>query len=133
MSYRGELDRWAKIVKKDRRHNPRRWIYHRAKQRAKLMGIRFTITQSDIPAIPTFCPVLPWIRIRHRTGMGRKAQRTNAPSIDRIDWRRGYVPGNVRIISFRANMLKNTGTQQEFEAILRDLWRSVEARELTGH
>ena len=40
-----------------------------------------------------------------------------APTIDRIDNAVGYVPGNVRIISQRANVLKSNGTDKELEAI----------------
>jgi hypothetical protein len=31
----------------------------------------------------------------------------------------GYVPGNVNIISFRANTLKNNGTLEEFKKLIK--------------
>jgi len=37
----------------------------------------------------------------------------NSPSFDRIDNSKGYVPGNVEIISWRANRIKNDGTEEE--------------------
>jgi hypothetical protein len=99
---------------------PKRFIYTRAKQRADELHREFTITQADIEDIPETCPVFPWIRLALPTGKGR-GDYPNGPSIDRIDSSRGYVPGNVRIISKRANLLKSDGTLREFEALVRDL------------
>ena len=44
--------------------------------------------------------------------------RDNKPTLDRVDNRRGYVSGNVRIISWRANSLKSNGTYEEFLALV---------------
>lgn len=40
------------------------------------------------------------------------------PSLDRINPDRGYVPGNVQVISFRANTLKNNATREELAKVL---------------
>lgn len=45
----------------------------------------------------------------------------NSFSLDRIIPGKGYVVGNVRIISWRANQLKSNGTVEEFEKIIVDL------------
>jgi hypothetical protein len=37
--------------------------------------------------------------------------------LDRIDNNEGYVKGNVAVISFRANTLKNNATAEELRAI----------------
>lgn len=42
----------------------------------------------------------------------------NSPSIDRLIPNKGYIKENCRIISFRANLLKNNASIQEVEAIL---------------
>ncbi|MFZ2886260.1 MAG: hypothetical protein WA021_00390 [Minisyncoccia bacterium] len=42
-----------------------------------------------------------------------------APSIDRIDSRKGYVKGNVAVISLRANLLKNNASLEELQALVR--------------
>jgi hypothetical protein len=42
----------------------------------------------------------------------------NSPSIDQIVPGGGYVPGNVRIISWKANRLKSNATIDDLEAIL---------------
>jgi hypothetical protein len=108
--------------KRDRLANPKTWIYHRAKQNAEIRGLEFNLTMKDIPDIPEFCPVFPWIPLESRTGKGRKGRHSNSPSLDRIDSSRGYVPGNIRIISLRANVLKSDGTPQEFGALIQD-WK----------
>lgn len=48
------------------------------------------------------------------------AARPASPSLDKIIPSLGYVPGNVRIISARANLLKNDATVDELRAILKD-------------
>ena len=42
----------------------------------------------------------------------------NSPSFDRIDPTKGYVKGNVIIISWRANRIKNDGTLEDFKKIV---------------
>jgi len=75
-----------------------------ARSRAKSRGLPFTIEAGDI-SMPETCPVL---HIPLATG-----ERDNAPSLDRIVPRLGYVPGNVIVISQRANRIKNDATPQE--------------------
>jgi hypothetical protein len=69
---------------------------------------------ADIPNIPEFCPVFPWIRLEFRVGAERQ---DNSPSLDRIDNTKGYVKGNVRIVSWRANRLKGNATDEELAAL----------------
>lgn len=85
---------------------PARPLFERARKRARVSGLKFTISRDDI-IIPTTCPVLG---IPIRIGGARSAY---SPSLDRIDPRRGYVPGNVRVISDRANRLKSNRSVDE--------------------
>jgi hypothetical protein len=95
-------------------NNPRRYLYIKAKTRAKAAGILFGITVDDI-VIPDLCPVLG---IRLEGGLGKGVPASPAsPSVDRIIPELGYVPGNVRVISMRANVLKRDATAAELEAI----------------
>lgn len=109
-------------VKKWRKENPgRRKSYGRgdpvasilnnAKCRAKDKGLEFTLTAADIH-IPEFCPVLG---IRLEPGKGVASP--NSPSIDRINPHAGYVPGNVAIISYKANTIKSNATLAEVQAV----------------
>lgn len=49
-----------------------------------------------------------------------------SPSLDRLDSSKGYVKGNVRVISKRANQLKNNATVEEMRMVLADLIRLQE-------
>jgi len=81
-----------------------------AKSRAKKRGIEFTITESDL-TLPAFCPVLgvPFVRERGKW-------RQDCPSIDRIDPLKGYVPGNVQVISKMANTMKSNAQPHQLRA-----------------
>ena len=94
--------------------NPEKHMWSRSKYRAKKQGKEFTISVSDI-VIPPVCPVLG-IPIFVQVGEGHY---DNAPSLDRIDNSKGYVKGNVAVISEKANRLKNWGSLEDFENIVR--------------
>lgn len=72
-----------------------------AKERAKKKGLEFNIDFYDI-VIPEFCPILG-IKLQNGTG---KPQ-ASSPSLDRIDQSRGYIKGNIQVISYKANTMKN--------------------------
>lgn len=95
-----------------RRSNPLTRILQEAKWRATKRGIAFSITAGDV-SIPEICPVLG-IPI----GMSVGGRSDGSPSIDRIDTRKGYIPGNVLIVSWRANRLKSDATLGEMRAIV---------------
>jgi len=42
----------------------------------------------------------------------------NCASLDRIDTTKGYIKGNVCIVSYKANSLKYDGSLHEFKAVL---------------
>lgn len=99
--------------------------YCRKRAQAKRGGRwDFTIKLTDLDW-PETCPVLgipiDWYSFdRNRQTPGLSCgPRDNSPSFDRLDSARGYVPGNVRVISFRANRIKNDGTAEEHLAIAR--------------
>ena len=91
----------------------------RVKCRAKREGTPFNLCELDI-IIPEFCPVLG-IKINPRNkGTG---YHPDSPSLDRVYPDRGYLKGNVRVISARANLLKNNATVEELERVVDDLKR----------
>ena len=94
-------------------------IHSRVKSRAKKMGIPFNLEVSDI-VIPEACPVLGIKLVTTNQGQG---YHTNSPSLDKIDPNKGYTKGNVRVISARANLLKNDATAHELRLVLVDLER----------
>lgn len=95
-----------------RRHK----IWEGAKKRAKENGVLFCLTVHDIPDVPTVCPVLG-IPIRANEKAGPL---DSSPSLDRIRPTLGYVPGNVRIISNRANRIRSDATAAELSLIAWD-------------
>jgi hypothetical protein len=98
-------------------------ILSRCKYRAKQNNIPFDLTKDDI-VIPKVCPVLG-IEIKQLSmdDEPKKGYHPNSPSLDRIIPGLGYVKGNVRVISARANLLKNDATISELELVLKDLKR----------
>lgn len=92
-----------------RLETPGKTLWERARRRAQQSGVRFTITPRDI-AVPSVCPALG---IPIRIG---KQRSSSSPSLDRVIPKRGYVPGNVRVISDRANRLKSDLSPKELRA-----------------
>jgi len=104
---RRERGRAAYIKHKEKR------LLSDAKRRAKRNGLEFDLTVDDI-VIPEVCPVLG-IPIHRDCEM---TARNNSPSLDRIDNSKGYVKGNVRVISWRANAIKRDSTIEELKKII---------------
>lgn len=97
-----------------------KYILARVRQRAKMKGVPFDLTIEDI-VVPEVCPVFG-VPLEYRIG-DRGARNLWAPSLDRHDSSKGYVKGNVYVMSNRANRLKNNGTLQEFQQIVAYLER----------
>jgi hypothetical protein len=106
------LDRPAKESKTPLYFNwkstKQRTIFYTRRSQAKKLGIEWTITPSEIEW-PEKCPVFN-IPLNYEISTGRN---DNSPSLDRLDPTKGYTPDNVKIISWRANRIKNNGTAQE--------------------
>ena len=96
---------------KNHTERPVDYLYYRAKDRANTLNLPFTITKDDI-VIPEFCPVLGL-----KMSFSGMKERSTSPSLDKIIPELGYVPGNIAIISHRANLLKNNGTFEERTAV----------------
>lgn len=80
------------------------------KRRCRLKNIEFNLKAEDF-VVPKVCPILG-IPLK----WGHKIT-NNTPSVDRIDPTKGYTKDNVKIISMRANRLKNNATLEELEKI----------------
>jgi hypothetical protein len=96
-------------VKKKQYYNdrPERVLLESAIHRAKLKKLECNITVDDI-VIPDICPILG---IKLFKGHGKKCD--NSPTLDRIDNDKGYIKGNVIVVSNRANTIKSYGTYEE--------------------
>ena len=91
-------------------------ILTRAKSRAKQNNIPFNLELTDI-VIPETCPLLG-IPIEIQP---KKGYHPNSPSLDKIIPEKGYIKGNVWVISNRANTLKNDASLQELELLVENL------------
>lgn len=98
----------GKKPKAGRTTDPCRRMYRAKRYRAKKDGIEFTIPFEEI-VFPTHCPVLG-VPLEYSDGDGPPVARLNSPSFDRIDPEKGYVSGNVLIVSMLANQIKSCGT-----------------------
>ena len=88
------------------RLDPRKKMFWAAKKRAFNKNIIFTINSyRDIPRCDKNCPVLG-IRMKVNGG-------DSSPTLDRIDNNKGYIKGNLRIISRKANQSKSNLSSNE--------------------
>jgi hypothetical protein len=108
---------WREGAKRWRRANRVRTLLIAAKARANKLQMPFELSVDDI-SIPSVCPVL---KIPLEFQEGKKT--SNSPSLDRVDNSKGYVKGNVRVISYRANRLKSDMTFEECKSLLEDFER----------
>lgn len=81
----------------------------------------WTVTFGEL-TWPTHCPILG-MEIDYFAEITQE----NSCSFDRIDSTKGYITGNVQIISWRANRIKNDGTAAEHELIAQYL-RSLDTK-----
>ena len=95
------------------------FLLYRAKRGAKQRGLEFSIVAEDLLPLPSHCPVLG-IELDYVGAIGRDPRalnRYNRASIDRKDSTKGYVSGNVLVVSWRANTLKSDATPDELRKL----------------
>jgi len=100
-------------------NNKEKELLRSARRRAREKDLPFSIVEEDIK-IPDVCPVLG---IPLFSGDGHMID--NSPNLDRIIPEKGYVAGNVRVISQRANRIKSNATVEELRAVLKDLQKQL--------
>jgi hypothetical protein len=91
-------------------------LLENARRRAKKKNLEISISLADI-TIPKVCPLLG---IEIKLG-GDGLFNMNSPSLDRKDNSRGYVKGNVAVISLKANKLKSDLSIEELRHLARAL------------
>ena len=108
----------------DSDENTKKWFKERsgkAKYRSEKKGLPFVLKYSDIE-YPTHCAVtglkLTYSLFAEKDGK----KRPNAASLDRIDSRLGYVPGNVRIVSWAANWMKGDLSESDFLDVIKSIY-----------
>ena len=106
----------AANVDKDPKGTWLRKTFGRAKARAKKRGLPYDNKCPDLE-LPDVCPVLGIVLVYPNSFKNKRSH--NSPSLDRLENPLGYIAVNLRVISFRANALKNDATVDELEAIVR--------------
>jgi len=95
-----------------RLNNVTKTLYLSAKRRARLKQLDFNLELSDI-IVPEYCPILQLYL--HPNQDGSRSSKNNSPSLDRIDNRKGYIKGNVQVISTLANIMKSNATKEQLK------------------
>jgi hypothetical protein len=103
--------------------NTEQCMLNSAKGRAKENNLDFNLTIEDTQ-IPERCPILGILLERGNT----RANKDSSPSLDKILPEKGYVKGNVQVISDLANRMKSNATFAQMVAFAN--W--VKRQELLG-
>ena len=96
-----------------REDGPQLELLRAARARAKKKSLAFNLELSDIE-LPAKCPVLGL-----EFKLGTRGSHEQAYSLDRFIPELGYIKGNVRVISSRANTLKRDASVGELELIIK--------------
>ena len=87
----------------------RGYIIRNIKYSAKRRGLEFNLNYKDLE-LPKYCPILG---IELSYGIINNYNEPNHATVDRIDNNKGYVKGNVIIVSRLANAMKNCATFEQ--------------------
>ena len=106
------------LKRRYRERDPKRFTASRlcdgARRRAKLRGLEFDLDIEHVLSVsPDHCPVLG-LKLNY---MGGKL-RSGTATLDRLCPKRGYVHGNVAVISARANRIKSDAALAELEQLV---------------
>lgn len=111
--YQENKDRYIVYNRNKRAADPIRNRLYDIKSRCRKVGIEFDLKEEDI-VMPDVCPVLG-IKLEKGSGSIQNA----SPSFDRIDPSKGYVKGNIQILSVKANAMKRDATPEELRMFAR--------------
>ena len=115
--YKNNREKELLLGKKRYRENLQKSLYNSAKRRAKAKNIPFNIDIDDI-VIPKKCPVFGF-----DFEIGTK-NKQKSPSLDRIIPEKGYVKGNIIVVSLKANTMKSNATLEEIKALY-DFYKNI--------
>lgn len=97
---------------------------------AKRRGIEFDLTYHDFD-LPKVCPLLNVI-LSYRSSKDNSFNSANRATLDRIDNSKGYVKGNVWVISRLANSMKNEATFDQLEIFSKNVLQFLENQRARG-
>jgi len=105
--YHDDPVRARSLRKANRKKNPKSYLIVSARQRAKRLNIPCSITADDFE-IPEICPCfgIPLIQNNSKSS-------ANSATLDQIIPGKGYVKGNIQVISLKANTMKSNASFDE--------------------
>jgi hypothetical protein len=106
-----------------RRDDPQYHLWLKSKHNASVCGREHTIAAEDIP-LPERCKYLGTV-LCYKVSKDRDetVSANDIASVDRIDSSRGYVPGNIQVISALANRMKQDATIPQLLAFAQGVLR----------
>lgn len=103
--YKGDINSKLETVYKDHTSNDdevalAKKLMTNARSRANFKNLEFTLKLDDILPLPAFCQYTK-VPLKYN-----RENEDNSASIDRIDNSKGYIPGNVKIVTQQINKIK---------------------------
>lgn len=108
-------------IQKYRLANWKEKMLWQAKSSARLKGLEFNLESKHIE-IPETCK---YLGIKLTQELGKGVIWSNC-SLDRIDSSKGYVVGNIEVISRKANSMKNMATEEELITFAKNILKRKE-------
>lgn len=104
------------------------YMIRNIKSSAKRRGIVFDLHYTDL-TLPKYCPLLG-LELKYRGEV--EFNSIDRATVDRIDNTKGYVEGNVWIISRLANSMKNEATLEQLETFANNVYKLLENQRARG-
>jgi len=100
-----------------RENNLEEILLRKAKYRAKKDNLNFTITLNDVKnAMSDICPLL-----EIKMNINKNTVKDDSFTLDKILPEKGYVEGNIIVISHKANRSKSNATIEEYKNVINGL------------
>jgi hypothetical protein len=116
--YHKHPEKYRERSRASRENNPARRLITSTKRTAKIKNLEHNITAEDL-VLPKFCPLLG-IEIDYSAGNGKNLSN---PSVDRIDPTKGYIKGNVEVMSMFANIMKSKASNEQLITFAKNVLR----------
>jgi hypothetical protein len=100
-------------------NHPEYYLFRNARRRANKKNLDFNLTIDYVKSLFPENNICPLLEIPMQ--VGKETVFYNSFTLDRIDPNKGYIMGNVWIVSCKANVSKNNATFYEYKNIVENL------------